>query len=73
MYICPSVVTPNSGAPTANGAEVNQRCPSADFRLYPDPFVQHFAGGQSPGTISGGDALVQSGARELAGRRDQGD
>ena len=45
---------------------------SAAFYFYPDPHFQHFPGGQSPGSVSGGDSLVQSCAGNVPGRRDQG-
>ena len=64
IYIRPSTVTPNTGAPTANGAAVTTSgapVPISTFTRMKSS--SSLARGQPSGAVSGGDALVQSGAR----------
>jgi multidrug efflux pump subunit AcrB len=72
IYIRPSTVTPNSGAPTANGAAVTTSGAPVPISTFTNAIDQHFAGGEPPGAVPGGDAFVQSRARRFAGRRYQG-
>ena len=74
IYIRPSTVTPNSGAPTANGAAVTTSGAPVPISTFTQHAVeQRFSCGQPSGAVPGGDALVQPGAGSIAGRRDQGD
>ena len=58
---------PMQRAATTSGAPV----PLSTFTQMQS--TKHLAGGQSPGTVPGGDAVVQSCAGSFAGRRDEGD
>ena len=74
IYIRPSTVTANTGAPTREWSCCNhERGASSDLDVHADEFDEHVTCGESPGAISGGDAVVQPCAGGIAGRCDEGD
>jgi len=68
IYIRPSVVTPNTGAPSGH----NERSTGSDLGVYAHEFNERVARGQPSGAVSGSDVIVQPGAGGVSGRRDEG-
>ena len=74
IYIRPSTVTANTGAPSANGAAVTTSGAPVPISTFTHMKSSNASLAEQPsGTVSGGDALVQPCAGSFAGGRDQGD
>ena len=68
-----SAVLAESGFAQEYLRALEQREPGSARVFQPFPDFEHCAGGEPPGTVSGGHAFVQPGAGSFAGRGDAGD